>query len=86
MVLATLKSSPKLTVGQEDIDVVVSDEALSETNDGASERCFTVVIGCYLGNGPDGLSYFDLAFVVLLEEAEEDLALARLEAVDYRGD
>mmetsp|Transcript_40081 Transcript_40081/g.111411 ORF Transcript_40081/g.111411 Transcript_40081/m.111411 type:complete len:211 (-) Transcript_40081:955-1587(-) len=85
MVLAALEPRAELSRGHEEVHVVGADKVLREVHDRVLEGRLPMVVRGLLRDVPHELSNLDVVLELLLEGAEEHLALRRLEAVDHRG-
>ena len=85
-VLAALQARSKLPRGHEQVDVVASHKVLRQAHDGLLQARLAVVVGRVLADVTGELGHLDVAAEVALEAGKEDLSLARLQAVDGRGD
>ena len=86
VILATLQTCTELAARHEQVDIVGTDEILSQVDDGHRERSFTVMVRGVLGDVAAELRDFNVRLELTLEAREENLALRRLEAVDHARD
>ena len=85
-ILSSLETAAEAACRMEQVDVVGAHKVVRHADDGLVQRLLAVVVGRVEGNGTAQLRHSDLLPDILVQAGEEDLALARLEAVDERGD
>lgn len=80
------QTGTELTIGREQVDVITANKVLGQTNNGARQRLFAVVVCRLLRDVPNQLGNLDLFDDFLLECAKQHFSLTRLETVGHGGD
>mmetsp|Transcript_3484 Transcript_3484/g.8354 ORF Transcript_3484/g.8354 Transcript_3484/m.8354 type:complete len:832 (-) Transcript_3484:586-3081(-) len=86
VVLATLQARSELTRGNQEVDVVGTDEVLRHANNRSLQGRLSVVVGAVFGNIPSKLCHLHVAPQIALECGIDDLPLSRLEAIHETRD
>mmetsp|Transcript_121800 Transcript_121800/g.289582 ORF Transcript_121800/g.289582 Transcript_121800/m.289582 type:complete len:416 (-) Transcript_121800:1242-2489(-) len=84
VVLATLQARSELTRGNQEVDVVGTDEVLRHANNRSLQGCLSVVVGTVLAYISNKLRNLHVRPQVALEATVEDLALSRLQTIHDR--
>mmetsp|Transcript_13089 Transcript_13089/g.34632 ORF Transcript_13089/g.34632 Transcript_13089/m.34632 type:complete len:337 (+) Transcript_13089:990-2000(+) len=85
-VLAALQASTELPLRNQQVHVVGAHKVLSHADNRLGQRSLAVVVRGMLGDVAHELRHLAIVLQLALEASEEHLTLARLEAIDHRGD